>query len=236
MNLVRPMEVIPGVYQVRAIGARVTIVFSDQDVLLVDAGGRGSLGLITAGLKALGSSLDRVRLIVLTHYHPDHCGGLGQLVERTGAPVAAHTQEARIISGEESLPNPFHSRLLAGLTHPILPLLYDQPVKVDFCLDDGDTLPLAEEIRVIHTPGHTQGSICLRVASKKLLIVGDALQYRSRRLGLPAAAVTHNPHQAEESLQRLLSLDFDTICFSHFPSLKHGAREALRRLLREAKC
>ena len=112
-------------------------------------------------------------------------------------------------------------------------LLYGHPVEVDLLLEDGDLLPVGLETRVIPTPGHPPGSICLYVAPRKALIVCDALQYRFRRLGPPASAGTQDPQQARESIRnrKLLSLDFETRCFSHFPPLKQGAREAISRLL-----
>lgn len=236
MNLVRPEEVVAGVYQLKALGARISAVFNGEGIMLVDAGGRGSTGIIAAGLKALGASLGQVRLIVLTHYHPDHIGGLAKLVEATGAKVAGHSDETGIVSGEKPLPSPFNSRFLTGVTQPFIPKLYDSPVKVDIALNDGDLLPFEEETRVVHTPGHTFGSICLHVASKRVLIVGDALQYRFRRLRPPATAVTQDPGQARESLKKLLSLDFDVICFSHFPPLKQDAREVLNQLVERSAC
>jgi len=233
INLLRPIEVVPNIYQLRAVGARVTLLFGERGVALVDAGGRGSLGLITSGLKALGSSQEQVRLIVLTHCHPDHCGGLGSLVEATGAKVAVHRREVGIISGAEPSPNPFHNRLLAGLTHPFVHRLYGPPAKVDFFLNDGDPLPFFQGVQVVHTPGHTPGSICLYVVSEKVLIVGDALQHRFHRLSPPASVVTQDPKQARESLEKLLTMDFDTICFSHFPPLRQMARCALQRLVQK---
>ena len=125
----------------------------------------------------------------------------------------------------------FHNNLLEKVTQPLLSRLYGGPVEVDHILNDQDRLPVQEDITVIHTPGHTAGSICLYMASKGVLIVGDAMQYRLRRLGPPAASVTASPQQALESLEKLLSLDFDTICFSHFPPLRSGARPALQKLL-----
>ena len=234
MKLVRPVRVVPGVYQLRAFGARVTALFGDDGVVLVDTGGRGSLGLISAGLEALGSSLARVRLVVLTHCHPDHIGSAAKLVEATLAKVAVHHQEAAIVNGEESLPSPHRHSLVAGLTRPFLPLLRGHPVPVDYPLEDGDSLPVAQEIRVIHTPGHTPGSICLYVASRKVLIVGDALGYRFGKLRPPTPSVTQDPAQAMESLKKLVGLDFDAICFGHCPPLRRGARDALQQLVQKA--
>lgn len=232
MSLTQPIQIADGVYQLRTLGAKVTVLFGSQGLALVDAGARGSMGLIESGLRALGSSLLQVRLIVLTHYHPDHTGNLRKLVEATGAKVAAHEDEADIISGKREHPSPFINRLWARVTRPFLPLLHDpHPTQVDYMIDDGDMLPFSEEVRVIHTPGHTPGSICLYVVSSKVLIVGDALQYRFHRLSPPAPSVTQDRQQAIQSLGKLLSLEFDTICFGHHSPLCHGAREALERLV-----
>ena len=218
-------------YQIRCLGARVTALFTDEGIVLVDAGNRPNLTLIAASLKTLGRSLEHIRLIVLTHYHPDHSGGLSNLVKATSAKVAVHRFEANIIAGEKPVPNPFSHSLLATLSQPFLPMLSSDPVNVDYLLDDGVVLPPGEEVRVIHTPGHTPGSICLYVESKKVLIVGDALQYRFRKLTPPAWWVTENYDQAIQSLRKLVPLDFSVICFSHFPSLRVGAKEALMRLI-----
>ena len=56
----RPVRVTDGVFQIRAIGARVTVLVEDDEALLVDAGLRGSRSAITGGFKALGLSLDRL--------------------------------------------------------------------------------------------------------------------------------------------------------------------------------
>ncbi len=231
MRLLRPMPVAPGVYQLHAIAARVTVLFDDDGVVLVDTGGRGSLGMISAGLKALDSSLESVRLVVLTHYHPDHTGSLANLVDATSAKVAIHSREAAIINGEEPAPIPHRRPLMARLTRPFLGSLYGHPVPVDYSLEDGDSLPTAQEIRVIHTPVHTAGSICLYVASQRMLITGDALRYRSGRLAPPSPGVTLDLQQAKESLNKLLSLDFDIICFSHAPPLRKNGLHALQQLV-----
>jgi glyoxylase-like metal-dependent hydrolase (beta-lactamase superfamily II) len=231
MKLLNPVKVADGVFQVRAVGARVTAVTSGDGIVLVDAGGRGSVRSIAAGLNVLGYSLDKVRLAVLTHYHPDHFGGLGRLVEATGARVAVHRLEADIVRGVEPIPSPYRWPPLAALTGPVIRRLYGTPVEVDHRLDDGDLLPTDENIRVVHTPGHTDGTICLYLASKKVLIVSDALQHRLGRLSPPAAAVTKDPKLALESLKKLLPLDIDAICFGHHRPLQVDAHSHLERLL-----
>ena len=231
MKLVNPLEVAEGVYQIRTLGANVTAIFSGRETLLVDAGARGSRPSIAAGMRSLGSSLDRVSLIVLTHYHPDHTGGLATLVKTTSAKVCAHRADAGYLDGTEPAPSPFSGELVASITRPFMGPLYGNSVQVDHSLEDGDTLLDDESVTVVHTPGHTPGSICLYMPSRRLMIVGDVLQYRRRRLSPPSASFTQDFSQAMKSLGKLLPLDFETICFSHYPPLRQNAREALSRLV-----
>jgi glyoxylase-like metal-dependent hydrolase (beta-lactamase superfamily II) len=229
-----PLLVAPGVYQLRALGARVTAITGGDGLVLVDAGGPGSAGFILRGLKVLGHAAADVRLVVATHCHPDHVGGLERLVEATSARVAAHRLEAPAIAGEVPVPTPYRSSLAARVTRPVMPLVYRGSTAVDHRLEDGDSLPGAPDVRVIHTPGHTPGSLCLYLNSRRVLIVGDALQYRFGRLRPPAPAVTWDLDQARESLKKLLDLDFEIIVFSHFSPLTTGGKQALLRLVQPA--
>ena len=228
----KPIRITDGVFQIRAIGARVTVLVEDGEVLLIDAGLRGSSGAITRGLKALDLSPDQIGRVVVTHAHPDHSGGLGELVAGRVTAVAAHRLEADIIEGREPAPSPLQNGLLAMLAEPILTRLMGNPVPVDDRLEDGDTLPFGTGVRVVHLPGHTEGSVALHLPEKRAIIVGDALQYKlAWRLGPPAAGVTQRPKEAMRSLEKLLALDFDTICFSHFPPMRNEPHKALRGLV-----
>ena len=233
MRLGKPVQVTDGIYQIRAMGARVTVLVESNDVLLVDAGYRGSRGMITGGLKSLGLSLDQVGQVVVTHAHPDHAGGLGELVADSGMPVALHRLEADIVSGKAPLPNPLQIPPLAMMAEPILPALTGNPVPAE-ALEDGDVVPFRSEVRVVHVPGHTDGSIAFYLPEKKTIIVGDALQYKfARRLSPPAPGVTQNPVRAIRSLETLLTLDFNIMCFGHFPPMRGNPKEALRRLIEQ---
>ncbi len=86
-----------------------------------------------------------VKAILLTHAHPDHLLALDQVRQATGAPVGLHPVDAAAFG-----------------------------VQDDFDLNDGDVLTMGgHEIRVVHTPGHTPGSVCLRFDHRAL--VGDTI-------------------------------------------------------------
>ena len=222
---------IDGVYQLPAIASRVTVLVSGDRATLVDAGMKGSARWIVRGLATIGVSVEQLSIIAITHHHPDHSGGLSGLREFTSAKIVVHREDAAVVSGEKPAPNPYQNRLVAFLATPLLPALYGPTMPVDHQVDDGDNLPLMENVQVIHTPGHTPGSMSLFVRDKGVLIVGDALEYRRGKLKPPAKMFTENRQQAIESLRRFLELDFETICFSHFPALLKGAKEALSDLV-----
>ena len=228
----RPVKIADGVFQIRALGARVTILVEDGDAILIDSGLPGSSRIVARGLRDCGIARDRISQVVITHAHPDHSGGLAELVAGTGATVAVHESEADIIEGATPAPNPLRSPFLAAVSHPAMSRLTGESVPVDRRLTDGDLLLFPTEVRVVHLPGHTPGSIGLHLPQRGVVIVGDALQFKfGWRLYPPAPGVTYCPEMAMRSLEKLLALDFHTICFSHFPPLRKSARDSLRRLV-----
>ena len=227
-----PIRIADGVLQLRAIGARVTVLAEAEDAILVDSGLPGSFRAISRGLLACGLSPDRISHIVATHAHPDHIGGLAELVAGTGIKVAVHELEADVVEGSRPAPSPFRSRILAAVSRPAVSWLTGDPVPVTLRLKDGDLIPFPTKVQIVHLPGHTPGSIGLFLPEKGIVVVGDALQHKfGWRLYPPAPGVTQCSHTAMHSLEKLLSFDFHTICFSHFPPLRNGAKDALRRLI-----
>ncbi len=228
----RPVRIADGVFQLRALGARVTVLAEGGDAILIDSGLPGSSRIIMRGLRDCGIARDRVSRVVITHAHPDHSGGLAELVDGAAVSVAVHESEADVVEGGVAAPSPLRSNLLAALARPAMSRLNGAPVPVDQRLRDGDLIPFPTEVRIVHLPGHTPGSVGLHLPQKGIVIVGDALQYKfGWRLYPPAPGVTRCPDTAMRSLEKLLTLDFRTICFSHFPPLRKNAWESLRRLV-----
>ena len=123
---------------------------------------------------------------------------------------------------------------LRGMAQPIIAKLMGRPVPVDQRLEDSDVIPFGIEVRVVHVLGHTEGSIALLLPEKGVVIVGDALQYKlARRLSPPITLGVEQARQAILSLGKLAGMEFDTICFSHFPPLRRKPGEALHRLVEQ---
>lgn len=220
-------EVLPGLYQVRTRGSRAYLL-ADDDITLIDTGSPGSGQRILAALKEIGRAPDEIKHIVITHYHIDHVGGLPELQSFVSAKTGVHLAEAPHVESAEPLPNPFTHPLLARICEPYL--LRNDPgaARVDVHLNDGDELPALGGMRIVHAPGHTAGSISIHFPNRGVLIVGDAMQYKFGRLMLPSRLFTQDMAEAGGSIQKLASLDFETLCFSHFRPILTGADKRVR--------
>jgi glyoxylase-like metal-dependent hydrolase (beta-lactamase superfamily II) len=142
---------------------------------------------LEAGFTGFGLSLDDVVSTTSTHAHPDHLGLGGRLRERSGAQVVMHRLE------EASLGEPRVDRSAALVAEkyagwgapPGAADDYHEPghrlgvpslegFRADRVVEDGDLLEIeGRHVQVLHTPGHTSGSICLRDLDDNLLFTGD---------------------------------------------------------------
>jgi glyoxylase-like metal-dependent hydrolase (beta-lactamase superfamily II) len=105
----------------------------------------------------------RVQAIVITHAHIDHIGGAARLKALTGAPVWMNAQDQALYDNLD-----WQAEWL-GIPTP-------ERTQIDVAARDGDALQLGDtEFQVLHTPGHTQGSLCLFLPAEAKLVAGDTL-------------------------------------------------------------
>lgn len=195
-----------------------------DDLTLVDAGHAGAAPLIEQGLRDAGADPSRIRRIVLTHCHRDHVGAAGELAERYGAEVLAHHLDAPVVRGEKPVPEPvlldWEIPLYEhGLTVPPAP-----PTPVDRELEDGDVLDFGGGALVVHSPGHTDGSIGLHLPDHGVLFTGDCVA----GVGEVMLGVFNiDRPAARASMRRLASLAPSTVCFGHGDPLTEDAAAVL---------
>ncbi len=216
------MEIVPGLRSVRLLGSKAFLVV-EETITLIDAGLRGSGKLLVRYLEDMRRPPRDITRIVCTHGHPDHIGGVREIASLTGAEVYMHISDVQRlrIGMREALRELRPSAFVAALTRGpegARPLAH------------GDVLPALGGLEVVHTPGHTPGSVCLYAPRHRLLIVGDVLQVERGRLTLPSLVFTEDMEQARLSIARLAELDVEVICFAHYPTWRAHGGEALREL------
>ncbi len=186
--------------------ANVFIIRGKRPVL-VDTGFPGSADTIVEKLRQSGIEPDWLSLILITHGHSDHFGSAAELKRLTGAPVAVHRLDAEyLIAGHdpELQPTGFIGRTLIPAMRRRGPA-QAPPVKPDVLI--GEELDLKKygvDGKVIHTPGHTPGSLSVILPNGEC-IVGDLIMRGLVRFWQPNRPLfADNIPQLNKSLDLLL--------------------------------
>lgn len=136
-----------------------------------------------------------LKYILLTHGHFDHILGVHGFKQASGAAVAIHSADA------DKLTDPVKSLCEGHFPKS------QTPVNADILLKDGDTVQLGDEkIKVMHTPGHTSGSVCFILENDRTIISGDTLFCRT--VGRTDFA-DGSDEEMYKSIKKLISLDGD---------------------------
>jgi glyoxylase-like metal-dependent hydrolase (beta-lactamase superfamily II) len=184
-------------------------IFGDEttrQAIMIDPGDE-----IATILEVLARHSLTVKAIVITHAHIDHIGGAQKLKLATGAPVYMNGNDVEL------------QRML-DVQASWLGMAVPEAVEIDVAAKDGDTLEVGTtKIHVLHTPGHTQGSICLWMPAEAKLVAGDTLFRDSiGRTDLPGG----NGRQILASIhEKLLGLPGDTVVYPGHGEATTIARE-----------
>lgn len=206
----------------------------DGQVTLVDTGSKSGPARARAGLAAMGKSPRDVTRIVLTHAHGDHAGGAANLAEESGAPVAINAIDAPF--AREGIapprdPSTFGGRLVTKMSKPGR----DYPaVVIGEEFSDGDILPVAGGLRVVHTPGHSPGHVALLHEATGTLITGDSI-WNVRKMRWSVRAFCTDITLNQQTAHVLGELDYAIAAFTHGPHVSEQARERVREFLKHAE-
>jgi glyoxylase-like metal-dependent hydrolase (beta-lactamase superfamily II) len=175
---------------------------------IIDSGTGSNFVRLYDIFKRMKLDFDYIKNIINTHMHWDHIGGNGFF---SNAKIHIHEKDAPVLEkGDSELSNApyFNGRM--------------KPMKVAVKLKEGDEIL---GFKVIHTPGHTQGSICLFEPKERILISGDTIFADGvGRVDLPGGSA----EDMEKSLEKLASMKIEKILPGHGePVLKNGSKVIL---------
>jgi glyoxylase-like metal-dependent hydrolase (beta-lactamase superfamily II) len=220
--------VINGVYVVPMGMANAFLIESQDGLTLIDAGFPGKEAAVFGAIRGLGRSPDQLKHLIFTHGHPDHIGSAAAIMRKTGARTYMHPLD---ISMAES-GGPFRPmRPAPGLLGQVLCRLFFnpnermEPVAIEQPLTDGEILPIAGGIEVIHTPGHCAGHVALLWGPGRMLFAGDVC---TNLMGLGDPVGFESLEEGRASQRKLSSLSFDAAGFGHGKSIARNASAQFR--------
>jgi glyoxylase-like metal-dependent hydrolase (beta-lactamase superfamily II) len=201
-----------------------TLVWDDDDVVLIDTALPDRLPSLAAAASTVGIELGGVDRIIITHQDIDHIGSLPEVVRACKTPpeVITHVLTKPYVEGEKRLTKLTPERIAAAIAAApedqrasVRARLESPPrARVDTTVIDGQRLPYCGGITVISTPGHTPDHTSLYLHHYKVLVAGDALRAENGELFGPPAPVTHDMDLAMASLARFGDYDIESvICF-----------------------
>jgi glyoxylase-like metal-dependent hydrolase (beta-lactamase superfamily II) len=226
------VPLVPGVWRIPLIRDFVNgFILRDDDgqVTLVDMGVKQSGKKVMAALTSIGSGPSDVTRLMLTHAHPDHAGGAAYVAQETGHAFGIHEADADFARRGVSPPRDrsfFLGRLLGRGKNGF------PPVSVGETFTDGQVIPFAGGIQVVHTPGHSPGHASFLLQESGVLITGDAI-FNVRGLRWPIKSFCTDFRMTKRTAVRLAELDYSTAAFTHGPHLSDQPREHIRRFLKE---
>jgi len=173
------------------------------DPILIDTGAGGSADRIIENITAVGVAPESIHTIVLTHNHIDHIGGAPVLQQRLGAAIVMHELDADAVRSGD---NTTTAAAMYGTDFP--------PTFVDRTFSgESDTITTADgtELVLLHTPGHTPGSISPYIIHEDTTIL-FAQDVHGPFLPIFGSDI----YQWRESMGKLLDLEPDILCEGHF--------------------
>lgn len=176
------------------------VLVRGKEIAIVDTGTPNNADKFADVIRTAGLGWENVQHVILTHYHPDHIGSMGQ--------VLAAAPKATAYAGAADIPQISSPRPLKAVS------------------DNEEVFGL----RIIATPGHTPGHICVLDPAGSLLILGDAMVNINNMLGGPNPQYTADMPQAHQSVKKLGRMTFERAVFGHGEPIDKGASQAIAKL------
>lgn len=149
------------------------IIIFGEKITLIDSGVKESINIIFDYLEKNGRQSSEIEMLILSHAHPDHIGSAAEIKELTHCKVMAHLGDRNWI---ENIKLQNSERPVPGFFN-----LVDRSTIIDNFLEDGEYIKCDEEvnIKIIHAPGHSKGSINVFFQEDKILFTADSIPVKN---------------------------------------------------------
>lgn len=199
-----------------------TYLVNGEKRVIIDPGPCSSIDRISRCLK--DSNLQNICYIALTHIHLDHGGGSWRLLETlSDAKIYVHPKGAPHLIKPTKLEE--SARSLLGKRVDDYGEIKGIPHNKIINSKDGEDIDLdGVKIKAIWTPGHASHHQCFFIPEERILILGDAGGIYSQKRGtlIPTAPPPFNPIKAMDSLDKLISLESEILCYGHHGCVSNG--------------
>ncbi len=203
------MEIRRGVYKLRSKGCNVYLLRINNQKYLVDTGTPNNASLLLSQIKELDG-------IIITHAHFDHIGSVYGIQIKLNCPVFVHKDDLVYLVREKR----FRFSGVLGKVASLGERVYKIGMPVDVKLIDELIEKSDENLEIIHTPGHTPGSIC--ILYNRCLICGDLVRHSKKyhligknEVKLSPKSFCSDYNAYLNSVRKILELDFDVILPGH---------------------
>jgi glyoxylase-like metal-dependent hydrolase (beta-lactamase superfamily II) len=236
------IEVAQGIRRLANGVANFYLIQESGKLVLVDAGAPKDWALFTQAALDLGKAVSDLDAVLLTHAHTDHTGFAELARSTTGARVWIHEYEVQAARTGKVGPRDGRTSayLLRGAFWRTALVLGMRgatkiiPIQEISGFSDGEVLDVPGSPRVVHAPGHTDGSAALLLEGRSILFTGDVLCTHNAYTGrigpqIMPSALNANTPQALASLANLNSIKADVLLPGHGESWNGGVEEAIRQ-------
>lgn len=195
-------------------GVNSHLIETETGYLLIDTGIKKRRGQLEKELLDSGCRPGDLRLIIITHGHIDHVGNAAYLRDRYGAKIAMHRGDSgMVVSGDMFVDT--RGGVVIGLAGALMKILglsdYERFTPDTYLEDNQDLSNYGLDATVIHTPGHSEGSICIHTAEGDLFC-GDLFNNTKRP---EKASLIQDPDKLEASVEKIRALDVKTVYPGH---------------------
>lgn len=216
------------IHEIKGYIQTIYLVEQGPHLLILDGCCRCDVDVVQTFIEEdLKRNFSNLQLVISTHAHPDHSGGLKYFKEK-GIPIAGPEKLSEWYGGLSGFLTYGVDILLTYLVainkkRGIRNIIFPRNVKLDYVLKDGDSIPGFDEWQVLETPGHTNCDLTIYHKETQVAYIADNFVVSTQKVFRPYPI--YSPERYKESLKRYMSLRIEEFLLAHYGRQKISSAE-----------